>query len=71
MDYDSKSDGKLTWSLITMGLPPSRSLKLLLPPLAEDPPLSDGPGPSLPDRSARIRIGPLLHPAPAQQKARD
>lgn len=54
------SSALLTWSLITMGLPPSRSLKLLRPRLAEDPPLSAGPGPSLPDRSGRIRIGPLL-----------
>ena len=52
---------KLTWLLITMGLP-SRSLKLLLPRLLEEPPLSEGPGPSLPDRSARMRIGPLLNP---------
>lgn len=44
-----------------MGLP-SRSLKLLLPRLLEEPPLSEGPGPSLPDRSARMRIGPLLNP---------
>lgn len=43
-----------------MGLP-SRSLKLLLPRLLVEPPLSEGPGPSLPDRSARMRIGPLLN----------
>lgn len=41
----------------------SRSLKLLLPRPLDEPPLSEGPGPSLPDRSARMRIGPLLHPA--------
>lgn len=50
-----------------MGLPPSRSLKLLLPRLAEEPPLRDGL--SLPGRSARIRIGPLLQRE--QQRVRD
>lgn len=42
---------------------PSRSLKLLLPRLLEGPPLTEGPGPSRPDRSVRMRIGPLLDPA--------
>lgn len=39
---------------------PSRSLKLLLPRLLEEPPLIDGPGPSLAVRSVRMRKGPLL-----------
>lgn len=41
----------------------SRSLKLLRPRLLEEPPLSEGPGPSLPGRSVRMRIGPLFNPA--------
>lgn len=40
---------------------PSRSLKLLLPRLLEEPPLIDGPGPSLAVRSVRMRKGPLLN----------
>ena len=40
----------------------SRSLKLLRPRLLEEPPLSEGPGPSLPGRSVRMRIGPLFNP---------
>lgn len=39
---------------------PSRSLKLLLPRLLEEPPLIDGPGPSLAVRSVRTRKVPLL-----------
>lgn len=65
-DITPFSEDKLTWSLITMGLLSSRSLKLLSR-LMEWPPLRAGPGPtpgpSLPDRSARMRIGPLLSPA--------
>lgn len=53
---------ELTWLFIVMGFP-SRSLKLLLPRLLEGPPLTEGPGPSLPDRSVRIRIGPLGQPS--------
>ena len=50
-----------------MGLE-SRSLKLLRPRLLEEPPLSEGPGPSLPGRSVRMRIGPLFNPALQIQK---
>lgn len=53
------SSEALTWSPITMGLPPSRPVKLDLPRLAEEPPLRAGPGPSLPERSGRIRTAPL------------
>lgn len=67
MQSNSYLECKLTWLVITMGLP-SRSLKLLLPRLVEEPPLSAGPGPSLPDRSARIRMGPLLNPALLQER---
>lgn len=53
-------DDRLTWLFITMARP-SRSLKLLLPRLLEEPPLIDGPGASLPVRSVRMRKGPLLN----------
>lgn len=56
----SSSEDILTWVVITMGRP-SRSLKLLLPRLLEEPPLMEGPGPSRPVRSVRMRIGPLLN----------
>lgn len=51
---------ELTWLLMLIGFP-SRSPKLLLPRLLEGPPLTEGPGPSLPERSVRIRMGPLVN----------